>query len=425
MTVVRPAGWLILVWVCMLACHRPPDDPGRVDPPEIREAFRFTKALTPVAFDPDAEATRAGEQHVADSASCADCHRTIYDNWHGSRHRVAFTNPLYKEAHAREPSRWCVNCHAPFVHADDAHRYDPEPFQAADGISCVVCHVRDGKMLTGRVPEAPANGDGFAHDYHIVPAMSQPEFCGSCHQFNFLSAASVDATRQWAAAIAHARSRGEEPPPVDQAPSFAYSDLVMQNTVGEWKSSSYGTGGSLGCHNCHLRPGGPESHTFPGGHDLAGLARSIGIEARHEGGGRLELRVYTVGIGHAFPTGDLFRALRVKLYTPGGRPVREIVLKKRYANIPREERDDDPLRPPKRLVEDGVIPPPVAGDFVSSRTLSLAWPREARDELRYELYIDYLEPSNHLLTHLPLSLTSPRFKSGVLRIYPEDEPFLY
>lgn len=392
-------------------------DPGRVDPPPLAAAFGFSKGLRPIPFDPEREAVRAGEERATTSADCRACHETAYRNWHASRHRVAFTNPLYRESHAREPSRWCVNCHAPFV-APGAAAESPlgpgeltgpesAPLQAADGISCMVCHVRAGQVLTGARPVVSGRP---AHEYRIEPLMKSAEFCGSCHQFNFLTA------------------RTSRP----GAEVLEYSDQPMQDTLREWRNSAYNQAGGQNCQSCHLFAGTEASHRFPGGHALADLARAIDIEARRAEEGRIALRLYALGIGHAFPTGDLFRALRVKVYTAGGRPVKELILKKRFAALPVAGPETevsagpagsatggsvaDPLAPSKILVADDTIPPPAPGDFVSSRTYVLAWP--GGDELRYEMYMDYLEPTNHLVTRLPLSMTSPLFKSGRLRIQP-------
>src|SRR6185369_16156590 len=85
---------------------------------------------------------------LGDSSSCKSCHETVYKNWHVSRHRVAFTNPIYQESHARESSVWCVNCHSPMMRLGGNPQVLADRIQSEDGISCITCHVRNGKILT-------------------------------------------------------------------------------------------------------------------------------------------------------------------------------------------------------------------------------------------------------------------------------------
>jgi len=350
--------------------------------------FGFTKAVHPISFDPltqSAHNMTTGEIY-ADSESCRSCHETIYENWYGSRHRVALTNPIYQESHARETSVWCVNCHAPFMRPGGNPEILSDRVQAADGISCITCHVREGKILTGREPQYST--EKAVHQYLIVPAMKNETFCESCHQFNFTTASSTESMIQ-------------------------YSEQVMQGTVSEWRHSSFA--GKVGCGECHLFRGTKDSHSFPGGHSLKQLSEALRVEIKRLDGTHIEVQVISLGIGHAFPTGDLFRTLRLQV--EGSGVSREIVLKKVYGGIPVQE--IKPQGPMKILLEDTVIPPPYI-DYASSRATVIGWP-ESSNQVKYQLFIDYLHEVNHLTTKLTQEQTAPLVKEGTIEIGPSEK----
>ena len=374
----------------------------RATPPDrarLSDIFRFSNAIDPVVFDVEAEAARVyengGVRTLSDSGQCRECHEVVYDNWQASRHRVAFTNPLYQESHAREPSRWCVNCHAPFVAPLAENQATPGPnerehIQTDDGVSCLVCHVREGQILSSREPEV--REDHPAHDYVVLEEMQSASFCAECHQFNFLSAETAEPHTELA---------------------LVYADQPMQNTAMEWWQSSFR--GELTCQSCHLRPDSAESHRFPGGHDHELLSQSIHVGVRRlQESGRALLTVYTFGVGHRFPTGDLFRTLVVRLLTPGGQTVAEVRLHHEFEPVPSDRRS--PGDPAKVRVSDSTVPAPQGGDYAATRSFVIDLPGEPLHELRYELYMAYLEPVNYVLTTLPLSETRPLFESGVIAI---------
>ncbi|MCB1323086.1 MAG: hypothetical protein KDK34_22710 [Leptospiraceae bacterium] len=401
-------------------------------PSQLSAGFRFSRAVSPIEFDPQAVGVRVNGELLVDSSDCRECHTTVYDNWYASRHRVAFTNELYQESHAREPSVWCVNCHAPFMRPEGDPEISQDRVQVADGISCMVCHVRDNRILTGSRPTPGLDAHGrllndideqvareagasmptgvlaesdlqasnqtedesrtYAHEYTVMPVMRSAEFCAECHQFNFLTA---DSTHT----------------------DFRYADLPMQSTYTEWKASDYFDRST--CQSCHLMRDTDDSHAFPGGHAVERLAAVLAVDALlldefPDNTSRLiELRVVTLGVGHAFPTGDLFRALKVRLYVPDGSLQREFYLHKLYRSLPVDQQTAD--RAARTLVRDQVIPPPV-GDYASARTEVLDWPRRHLSSIRYELSIEYLDQSNRLTTRLPEDLTRAVIKSGALHI---------
>jgi mono/diheme cytochrome c family protein len=258
--------------------------PGRAEAP-VR--FGFTPGTAPIALhDPPGP------------ASCEPCHEAIYDDWNGSRHRVSWTNDLMIAGFVAEPLPFCVNCHAPLVGQRDevlANRAfyaaldprsratsipprKPEP-TAAHGIHCATCHVRDGQMLA-------AEASGFSpHDTREVPAMREGDFCIDCHEF---------------------------PMPVTRNGETVLSDAPMQQTGTEWRAW-IAAGGDQTCQDCHM-PGG--RHVFRGAHDRDWLRQSVRVDLVVRAG-RAHFTLQSVDVGHALPTGDLFRHLTLEVLRDG------------------------------------------------------------------------------------------------------------
>lgn len=190
------------------------------------------------------------------AANCGACHEKQYAEWRSSRHSVAFTNRIFAASYAREPMRWCLSCHAPSPEQQraigEARRVEEVSApEVADGVSCIACHVRDGRVLTKR-------------------ELGAPEFCASCHQFN-----------------------------------FPHQTEPMQDTVAEWRRA----GGQERCQDCHMPRG---AHTFPGAHDRSFLARAVEVNVSGSDDG-VVVRLQARGAAHRVPTGDPFRRLIVQL----------------------------------------------------------------------------------------------------------------
>ncbi|MFZ5629011.1 MAG: multiheme c-type cytochrome [Spirochaetota bacterium] len=341
----------------------------------------FSMGVYPVVFRAEDFALHPETgKAMQSSEDCAGCHETVYRNWQRSRHKVALTNELYKESHAREPSPWCVNCHAPLRMIGS----EKTPYRGEEGISCLACHVRGGEILTGALPlpRKAGQGDQLAHRYRIDAQFKDERLCENCHEFNFPTAAS-------------AMSEGKD---------FHYTDQPMQSTVSEYRASAYY--GKVTCQGCHLFRDTADSHTFPGGHALERLKKDLRVEAVRESEGSLTLRIYAQGIGHAFPTGDLFRTLRVLLYDKAINEQQEVELRHFFENLPAAQ--GHPQAPLKLRVADETLPPPKT-DYLSVREYVLPWPAHSRG-VTTELYIDYLSEQNTRTTHLPAKLTRPLIK---------------
>ncbi len=192
------------------------------------------------------------------AAACVGCHEDQGKQWAASRHAVAFSNDHFLAGFAAEPHARCVHCHAPLATDVLRHRKAlvatrsaavvPPGSMAHEGITCVTCHL-----------------PGTEHAQR-----TRPGSCAACHEFK-----------------AHETRDGQTR--ITEAP--------MQTTWSEWQR----WGGSQSCESCHM-PGG--SHAMRGAFDLPWLRASVKVEVT----GNVAI-VSSVGVGHRFPTGDVFRRL--------------------------------------------------------------------------------------------------------------------
>jgi hypothetical protein len=344
---------------------------------------RFSKGIEPVFYSvkEDSIQNNLTGEILFDSNSCKDCHKTIYENWFNSRHKVALTNELYRESHEREPMEWCVNCHAPLLSRGENPNLPEKRILREEGISCNVCHVRNKKILTSKIPTLTRDQTKYIHDYKVEPSMGKSEFCANCHQFNFPT-------------LKSARTKD----------NFAYSHLPMQNTVAEFKESYLSNLGE--CQTCHLASGSADSHSFFGGHDAAKLASSLFLQMERVSQKTILLKVIANGIPHAFPTGDLFRTLKITLRNKKtGSILSEVSLRKEYEDV---KTSKDKNSPSMILLADNRIMPPNEG-HASEKSFLLPIP-EAVEEIEAEISMDYLHGLNRLVTKIPEKFTSLRFK---------------
>lgn len=214
------------------------------------------------------------------SSSCASCHPDEYAQWERSRHRVAATNAVFVDGLRQEPHVRCVNCHAPIPDgARDLLRTVgqhpsslPATSMAHDGVSCAVCHVRDGVMLS-------VAGRGYGHEHRKTPSLSDPAFCAACHEFR-----------------GHDVSNGVT----------TMNDLPMQSTFSEWQAWTKATGDRRTCQTCHMSAG---RHDFVGTAP-AMLRDALTVTVEQVAGGA-EVVLASREVGHRYPTGDVFRHLTV------------------------------------------------------------------------------------------------------------------
>lgn len=208
------------------------------------------------------------------SASCTHCHEDAARTHAASLHARAFTDSAFQAAYRAEPLPFCRDCHAP-------------EREASLGVSCVTCHaprgVQDGAVLAAphTPPPRPRTGKTAPHPVIRDARFGTAWACAGCHDFAFPAEA--------------ARTDGAK----------------MQRTVTEHARSPFATTPCAGCHMPEAPATRARSHGFAASRDLATLRGAVHVTATSTGDGGLDVTISTTDVGHAFPTGDLFRRLRV------------------------------------------------------------------------------------------------------------------
>ncbi|WP_269752224.1 multiheme c-type cytochrome [Leptospira ainazelensis] len=356
----------------------------------LAKVFRFSNGIHPVYFDQQSDLAKnlLNNATFKDSESCKFCHKNIFENWQRSMHRQSFTNSFYQESHRKEPMSWCLNCHSPLLSKGEDEKDQRKRILKEEGVSCIVCHVREGKILAAKKPKLNSS----VHVYAESPILKKSEFCASCHQFNFPTNGTLSEAMH---------------------KEFKYSNLPMQNTYNEWKESVWEDGKN--CQSCHLFPKTKRSHSFPGGHDLNYLSDAFNVQLQRIGKREFILVVSLLKTGHAFPTGDLFRALRIHILDEKGQLIKEWILKKTYTS----SLDKNPNAPPKSLINDFVFQPQNDKKKPSIQLFHFTHTKES-SFFQYRLYIDYLNGFSHAFGNVPLEKSILLFKKGTIEITPAE-----
>lgn len=208
---------------------------------------------------------------------CIRCHEEIAAEWRASLHHRAWQNAYFVRAYAIEPLPFCRKCHA--TTTDPAS--EPSPEAREMGIGCTTCHVVPAGIVGTRAQQGSAGGHAVIGDARLAT----PAACGGCHDFAFPG------------------------PP-------GYAAGPMQDTLGEHQRSAHA---ATACQGCHMpltpsRGGGTHrSHAWKVQGDRAQMARAVKVEAAELVPGEVRLTVAPGVIGHAFPTGDLYRQAEVRV----------------------------------------------------------------------------------------------------------------
>ena len=160
------------------------------------------------------------------AASCGECHPQIYREWAGSMHARAWTDPYYQvDLTFDGDQQICLNRHIPLQNQQehlvvgfrDKERFKPilkknpdfDPELQQEGVTCVVCHLRDGVIIGPYADiEAPhptrfdpqmTNGIGICRQCHVVSGKRWDTFfrippCGTVSEIEEGQAATIDCT---------------------------------------------------------------------------------------------------------------------------------------------------------------------------------------------------------------------------------------
>lgn len=283
-------------------------------------------------------------------ADCASCHPEVANEWRESMHAQSYTDPTFlAELRETHGTGRCIACHAPM-----AQNADTDRTTRREGVSCAACHVREGEVLAAHAPERDA-----PHPVRMEPQLAESVFCAGCHDFAFPAEST---------GLGPARAAGQG----------------QQTTYREWLASPAASEGRA-CIDCHmprvLRASGRagRSHRELGLRDPTFVRESLEVEARastRRRSVRVDLTLRAVEIGHALPTGDLFRQLRVRVSNGAGADER-ILMRHVLSSSARPSRR---ARADERLVPGEV------------RSLRLELPRHA-STIRYDVTLLRLRES--------------------------------
>ena len=214
----------------------------------------------------------AGGKRWESAAQCRECHQDVYEEWHGSHHQIAFSNPEVRlpemSDNFRKPE--CMDCHLPrpLAVTGFGKRTLPRRTHFDEGVSCITCHLAADGGILGRNdrPEVPCQPKASAEFFAV-------DACASCHN------------QHW--------------------------------TTDQWRASHYAAEG-VDCAACHMpavdrvRKDGSKrlgrGHVYAGAHDKAMLQKAAEFTAA-KAGQELVLSLKNVGAGHNFPTEERHRAV--------------------------------------------------------------------------------------------------------------------
>ncbi len=293
--------------------------------------------------------------------ACARCHGDVVDAWRGSMHAQAFADPIFRAELDPAPAASCLGCHDPAGGRTGTH-----------GVDCATCHVRDGEVLATRVSAAGRR----VHPMRVDPQLGSVERCGTCHQFDHEDDGIHDPT---------------EP---------------LQATLDEWRGSDAARDG-LGCVDCHMPSRGrARGHDLPGLGAAALVGEAVTVRVRpHRTEAGLDVEVAIAGdvIGHAFPTGDIFRQAVLTVRTSDGAEQTRS-LQRWEARTADPDGDDTHVR----TVDDTRVPPPGKGYWQDS----LSFPDATSDRVDWSLEIRRLQLSVADARGLPSATVVVPVQSG-------------
>lgn len=311
---------------------------------------------------------------AAENTKCEHCHEAISREWRASLHKKAWEDPVFLSAYALEPLSFCRKCHAPEAEPGRA----PNPAERAIGIGCVTCHVRDGEVVGSRTIVA-------SNTHHAVVGdtlFSTADVCANCHEFGF-------------------PMRPSQP---------------MQRTISEHKTSRHA---KETCQSCHMKTvkdaatgASHKSHDFRVTSDPTMLRSAVTATAKRSSGQAILVTLAADRVGHAFPTGDLFRRLevRAKGLREGAPPIagRSVILERQF------DVQQTPLGTDR--VQTGDTRVPASGSPISALIL---FPEDVGAvDVRWEVAYQRMPPTLALAFGLVPSEDETIVASGTLPITP-------
>lgn len=117
-------------------------------------------------------ATHEGPQ----ASQCGACHVDQYREWQGTAHAKAFTSTTFQEAAGNPPEQECLKCHSPLEIR--AEKTESRAFHQQEGVTCISCHLSEGKMHGPHASSALFNPHPVEEDRTFYASQS---LCAACH----------------------------------------------------------------------------------------------------------------------------------------------------------------------------------------------------------------------------------------------------
>lgn len=235
---------------------------------------------------------------------CVRCHAGVHAGWKLSMHSVSWVDPEVQEVwtHLGKPDG-CKDCHLPLAEARSAPRKGVTAYDltlAGEGVTCAVCHVRDGVVLAPHPGGSRAPDGKPPHPVRHEPTLGEAAFCAGCHQ--------------------------------SQGPA---KGRAVYDTFAEWQTSRYAKAG-VTCQTCHM-PTKPDvdragelskyhTHHFRGSHADPMLMEALDVVVQgdkpvYARGDTVKatVRVTNGGAGHRVPTGSPLHGVEITVGIADGR----------------------------------------------------------------------------------------------------------
>ncbi len=192
--------WLLTILACMGG--REPALPARDAGPTLAARFGDWPFLTPIDA-PTTVGLLDGGTLASDAATCGGCHVDTFREWSATTHASALRDLQYlAELQKPDSPRWlCLNCHVPTAPqravaiGPETRLADPIDIRAvlaapnpthtpgaeADGVTCATCHVRRDADGAGIVVGTGASAVGGAPHRVRVDPDGLRDVCVRCH----------------------------------------------------------------------------------------------------------------------------------------------------------------------------------------------------------------------------------------------------
>lgn len=286
---------------------------------------------------PATNAYRRGDRERDDQA-CRTCHVAVAREHDRSLHAAAFSDPSFQRGYAIEPAAFCRSCHAPESVPDS----EPDVFAQTHGVTCVTCHRpnSDGPILSGAGTTSSCASSYAPHAITRVDDFGSRS-CAACHEFAFPGASALGAAG------------------------------LMQKTMSEHAASPER---GQSCAACHMPAG---DHRVAVSREPDVLRSALRVDAIRANASRIVLTLEALHVGHAMPTGDLFRRLLVRVKTARGLVERPLgrSFRARHADdgqVVRFESRDERLASGEVRRLELEVGPDVAWEVVYQRVLGMS-----------------------------------------------------